>query len=157
LPHRLDEVSQLVASWPVRPEIVTSEAEKFSAFRRARVALAASGTVTLELALAQVPMVAGYKVSAIEAPIARRVIRSHSVIMPNLFLGENVVPEFHQEECTPEKLTAELLPLFEDGPARQRQLQAFDRIEEIISIGGEHPADRAARVALETLARKRKK
>jgi lipid-A-disaccharide synthase len=150
LPHRIDEIAVEVEKWPVRPKVVASEKEKFAAFRRARASLAASGTVTLELALAQVPMVAGYKVSAFEAPIARRVIRSHSVIMPNLFLGENVVPEFHQEECTSEKLAAELLPLFDDGPARRRQLQAFDQIEKIISISSEHPAERAARVALET-------
>jgi lipid-A-disaccharide synthase len=155
LPHRFDEVSRLVADWPVRPAIFMTEGQRFSAFRRARAALAASGTVTLELALAQVPMVAGYKVSAFEAPIVRRLIRSHSVIMPNLFLGENVVPEFHQEECVASRLTAALLPLFEESAARQRQLQAFDRIEEIISIGGEHPADRAARVALEICAAKR--
>ena len=105
--------------------------------------------MTLELALAQVPTVAAYRVSALEAPVARRVIKSASTILPNLILNDNVVPEFHQENCTADKLAAALAPLLADSPARQRQLQAFARIEEIMSIGEERPSERAARVAFE--------
>ncbi|MCC6949095.1 MAG: lipid-A-disaccharide synthase [Bradyrhizobiaceae bacterium] len=148
LPYRAAEVASAIESWRVKPKVVVSEAEKLSAFRRARAALAASGTVTLELALAHVPTVAGYRVSALEAPILRRVIRSPSVILPNLILGENVVPEFHQETCTAENLFATLLPLL-DGPARQRQLEAFARLDDAMAIGDEHPSERAARVAME--------
>jgi lipid-A-disaccharide synthase len=118
------------------------------------VALAASGTVTLELALAKVPMVAAYRVSRLEAPIARRVIRSPSAILPNLILGENVVPEFHQERCTVANLAAALDPLFEDSAARRRQLEAFEKLDERMSIGGEPPSARAARVAIETFEQK---
>jgi lipid-A-disaccharide synthase len=148
LPALLPLVSAAAERWPVQPRIVTTEAEKFAALRRARAALAASGTVTLELALAQVPTVAAYKVSPLEAPIARRVIKSASTILPNLVLHENVVPEFHQENCTAEKLAAALAPLLEDGPSRRRQLQAFGRLDEIMAIGEGHPSERAARIAL---------
>ena len=154
LPERESEIASAVAGWRVQPRIVTSESEKFAAFRRARAALAASGTVTLELALAQVPTVAAYRVSALEAPIARRVIKSASTILPNLILHENVVPEFHQENCTPAKLVAALEPLLDDGPARRRQLEAFARLEGAMAIGEQHPSDRAARVALEAYERK---
>ena len=147
LPYRAAEIASAIASWPVKPKVVVSEAEKFAAFRRARAALAASGTVTLELALAHVPTVAAYRVSALEAPILRRVIRSPSVILPNLILGENVVPEFHQEHCTAENLSAALVPLLE-GPARRRQLEAFTRLDAAMAIGDEHPSERAGRVAL---------
>jgi lipid-A-disaccharide synthase len=149
LPELEPEVASSVAGWRVQPKIVVTEAAKLAAFRRARAALAASGTVTLELALAQVPTVAAYRVSALEAPIARRVIKSASAILPNLILNENVVPEFHQENCTVEKLAAALAPLLADSPARQRQLQAFARLEEIMTIGEVRPSERAARVALE--------
>ena len=149
LPELESEIASAVAGWRVQPRIVMSEPEKFAAFRRARVALAASGTVTLELALAQVPTVAAYRVSALEAPIARRAIKSASTILPNLILHENVVPEFHQENCTPAKLIAALEPLLDDGPARRRQLEAFARLEGAMAIGEQHPSDRAARVALE--------
>ncbi|MEX2128928.1 MAG: lipid-A-disaccharide synthase [Xanthobacteraceae bacterium] len=149
LPPMLLQAGAAIKEWAIKPRIVATDAEKYAAFRRARAALAASGTVTLELALAQVPTVAGYKVSALEAPILRRAIRSASTILPNLILHENVVPEFHQENCTAEKLAAALAPLLEEGPARRRQLDSFARLESAMAIGGEHPSERAARVALE--------
>ena len=72
------------------------EAEKFAAFRRARAALAASGTVTLELALARVPTVVAYRVSRLEEAIVRALATAPSIVLPNLILGENVMPEFVQ-------------------------------------------------------------
>jgi lipid-A-disaccharide synthase len=151
LPELEAEIAASVTGWRVQPQIVVTEAEKLGAFRRARAALAASGTVTLELALAQVPTVAAYRVSALEAPVARRVIKSASTILPNLILHENVVPEFHQENCTPANLLAALEPLLDDGPARRLQLQAFSRLEEVMAIGKERPSERAARVAIGVL------
>ena len=87
--------------WPVKPRVVVGEAEKRAAFRIAHAALAKSGTVTLELALSGVPMVTAYQVGAIEAFILRRAIRVSSVILANLVIGEDVIPEFLQENCTP--------------------------------------------------------
>src|SRR6201987_1336842 len=104
MPHLLEAVREGIKSWPVQPRIVIGEQEKQRAFRIARAALAKSGTVTLELALAGVPMVTLYRGTTIEAWIARRVVRVPSIILANLVLGENVVPEFHQEECTAERL-----------------------------------------------------
>src|SRR5216684_2155995 len=75
MPHLQDEVRQGVKSWPVQPRIVTGEAEKRAAFRIAHAALAKSGTVTLELALAGVPMVAAYRAGAVEAWVMRRMIQ----------------------------------------------------------------------------------
>ena len=80
----------------MRPRIVTGEAEKHAAFRRARAALAASGTVTLELALAHIPQVVAYRIPLLEGLVARAVILVKSVVLTNLILGENVVPEFLQ-------------------------------------------------------------
>ena len=98
----LEPITSATAAWPVQPRIVVEPAEKQAAFRIARAALAKSGTVTLELALAGVPMVAAYKVPALEAVVGRRLVkRLPSVILANLVLGENVVPEFMQEDCTP--------------------------------------------------------
>jgi lipid-A-disaccharide synthase len=88
-------------------------------------------------------------VSAIEAPILRRVIRIPSTILPNLILEENIVPEFHQEKCTADNLVAALEPLLEDGPARQKQLEGFARLDQAMAIGGEKPSERAARIVLE--------
>ena len=98
-----------IANWPVKPQIVVGENEKRAAFRIARAALAKSGTVTLELALSGIPMVTAYRVGAIEAFILRRAIRVSSVILANLVIGRDIIPEFLQEDCTPEKLAPALL------------------------------------------------
>ena len=154
LPRFAEEIGAEIDKWPVKPRFVIDEREKYSAFRRARAALAASGTVTLELALSGVPTVAAYRVSAIEAPILRRVIRIPSTILPNLILEENVVPEFHQEKCTAENLVSALEPLVEGGAARQRQLDGFARLDDLMAIGAEQPSERAARIAIETYEKK---
>ena len=94
-----------VANWPVPARVVIERAEKEAAFRIARAALAKSGTSTLELALAGVPMVAAYKVPLIEELIARACSSPRrAAILANLVLGENVVPEFLQRDCTAENL-----------------------------------------------------
>jgi len=153
---REEEVRAAVESWPVKPRIVVTEAEKYAAFRRARAALAASGTVTLELALAHVPMVAAYRVLPWEGLIVRAVARVSSAILPNLVLGEHVVPEFMQGECTAERLARALAPLLDDTPERRKQIAAFQRLDQIFSTGGEQPSARAARVTLEVIGNKRK-
>ena len=148
LPHLVERLREATADWPVAPRIVVDAEEKKAAFRVARAALAASGTVTLELALAGVPTVAAYKVPAWEAVIARRVIHVPSVILANLVLDENVVPEFLQEDCTPERLAAALAPLLSDGPERRRQIEAFARLDGIMDIGKTAPSERAADIVL---------
>ncbi|RTL78323.1 MAG: lipid-A-disaccharide synthase [Bradyrhizobiaceae bacterium] len=148
LPHLLDAVNEAVAQWPIRPRIVTTEAEKQSAFRNARAALAKSGTVTLELALAGVPMVTLYRGGAVEAWIARRVVRVSSIILANLVIGENVIPEFHQEECTAQNLAPALLSVLNDTPQRRHQLEAFAKLDRIMDTGGRSPSAQAADVIL---------
>src|SRR5439155_26554374 len=94
--HLLDPIRAATERWPARPRIVVETADKQAAFRIATAALAKSGTVTLELALAGVPMVAAYKISPLEYLVFGRAIaqRLSSVILANLVHGENVVPEF---------------------------------------------------------------
>lgn len=137
-------------SWPVRPEIVSGEAAKLAAFHRARAALAASGTVSLELALARVPMVIAYRVEPLAVTL-RFLLRVPSVVLPNLILGRNAVPEFLQERCTPERLAGALLPLLDGGAERRAQLAAFKEVAARIAIGGETPSERAARTVVRLL------
>jgi len=153
VPDLLESVRAAAAGWPVPAKIVVSEDEKLAAFRAARAALAKSGTVTLELALAGVPMVTAYRVTAPEAFIARRVIRTSSIILVNLILGENVIPEFLQENFTPDKLAPALRDVVGDTPARQRQLQAFARLDDIMSTGGHSPSELAADAVVAMLRR----
>jgi lipid-A-disaccharide synthase len=144
-----DEIQMKVRDWPVPVQVIRGEAGKWGAFRTARAALAASGTVTLELALAQVPMVAAYKVNAIEAMIARRVLRLSSVSLPNIILGEIVVPEFIQEDCTPQKLSDALVPLMQKSSVREVQLKAFKHLEEVMRLAdNQSPSVKAAKIVL---------
>jgi len=148
LPHVEGLVRAATANWPVRPRIVVGEEEKYAAFRTARAALAASGTVTLELALAGVPHVAAYRLGWLEAQIGRRVLKGTTVILANLVVGENVVPEFLQEYCTVPALVSGLEGVLADGPARARQLEGFARLDAIFGVGDEAPSFRAAHVVL---------
>lgn len=151
MPHLLDAVNAAVATWPVKPRIVVGEDDKRAAFRVARAALAKSGTVTLELALAGVPMVAVYRGGAVEAFIARRIVSVSTIILANLVLGENVVPEFLQEEFTPDRLAPALRDVLADTPARQRQLEAFARLDAVMKTGGQSPSALAADAVIAAL------
>jgi lipid-A-disaccharide synthase len=151
MPHLQDAIAAALTDWAVQPRVVVGEADKRAAFRLARAAFAKSGTVTLELAISGVPMVAAYKAGAVEAWIVRRRITSSSVILANLVIGENVVPEFIQEDCTPLKLAPALRDVLLDTPLRQRQVDAFARIDTIMSTGQNSPSVQAADIVLATL------
>ncbi len=135
MPHLQEAVVDAVKTWPVQPQVVIGEQEKRAKFRIAHAALAKSGTVTLELALAGVPMVTAYRTGTVEAWILRRAIKVNSVILANLVIGENVVPEFLQEDCTPEKLAAALREVLSDSESASKAIGGFRQDRR-------HPVDR---------------
>ena len=153
--HLKERVAAEVAAWQVPARVVSDAAEKDAAFRVARAALAKSGTGTLELAVAGVPTVAAYQVPLIEELVARLLVQVPSFILANLVLGERVVPEFVQRDCTPERLAEALLALLRDGPERQAQLAAFARLDTVMEIGTASPAERAANAVLDMVERRR--
>jgi len=156
MPHLEAAVLAGVANWPVVPTIVVGEAEKRAAFRIAHAALAKSGTVTLELALSGVPMVTAYRLGAAEAFVLRRAIKVNTVILANLVLGKEVIPEFLQENCTPEKLAQALSELLADSAMRRSQLEAFATLDAIMSSGNASPSVRAADIVLAMMRKGRR-
>jgi lipid-A-disaccharide synthase len=148
VPHLRERVLAGVAAWPHPAKVVVERKEKDAAFRVARAALAKSGTVTLELALAGVPTVAAYKVSLPEELVARLMIDVPTIILANLVIGENVVPELLQRDCTAENLSKTLVPLLSDTPERRRQLEGFSRLDSVMEIGRRSPAGGAAEVII---------
>jgi lipid-A-disaccharide synthase len=121
--HLRAEIAARAADWPVMPRLVTGEAAKLAAFRDSDVALAASGTVTLELGLAGVPTVTAYRLDRLGRLIkrfidipepVRPIVKVRSALLPNLIVGETAVPEFIDEACTPEALAAALAAIAVD-------------------------------------------
>jgi lipid-A-disaccharide synthase len=143
-------IQEALVTWPQQPYLVDGEEDKFRAFKLANVALAASGTVTLELGVTGTPMVVAYRVDAVAARL-RFLLKVPSVVLANLVLGENAFPEFIQEDCTPGKLGEALLPLIGDGPERRRQLAALGRIRENMFLAEGTPSDKAADVVMRIL------
>jgi lipid-A-disaccharide synthase len=158
VPVLLGPLLEATAAWPMRPRIVVEQREKRAAFRQARAALAASGTVTLELALAGVPTVGGYRIGALEMALARAVVRLQtsvdSVILANLVLGDKIVPEFLQRDCTAPALADALIPLLADTPERRRQVEAFTRLDDVMGLPAA-PSAKAADVILDVISKMR--
>jgi lipid-A-disaccharide synthase len=151
LPHIEQDVRALAAAWPEPPTITLGEQAKYAAFRAARASLAASGTATLELALAGVPMVGAYKVSLVEEQL-KYLIKVPSILLPNLILGERAIPEKLQKDCAPAVLGAALAEIMREGPARASQLEALSRLDRLMALpDGGAPSAHAARAVLETI------
>jgi lipid-A-disaccharide synthase len=146
------EVRARVAGWPGAPVVLHEGAvpagDKGAAFGAARVALAASGTVSLELAAAGVPMVIGYDMNPITRAIVGRLLRVDTVTLVNLVSGTRAVPEFLGPRCRADLIAPALAALLEDGPARAAQAQAMALTMERLGRGGEAPGLRAARAVL---------
>jgi lipid-A-disaccharide synthase len=147
VPHLVNEIEAATRDWPARPSVVVGEDAKFTAFRRAHAALAASGTVTLELALAGVPQVVAYRLDRL-ARALKWMIKVPSIVLANLVLGDRTVPEFIDDEATPERLAAALGPLLRDSPERARQAAAFSRLDGLMQLDRGAPSDRAAEIVL---------
>jgi lipid-A-disaccharide synthase len=134
--------------------VVRGREEKYHAFAAADVALAASGTVALELALAGVPAVITYRVSPVTAAIARRLVRVRHVNLVNILLDRPAVPELLQEHCRPERLADVVSMLLADAGAREAQREAGREALALLGYGGPPPSARAARIILALAARR---
>lgn len=155
IPHIAAAVRQLTATWPVPLHIVESEDDKFAAFGAADAALAASGTVTTELALAGVPMVVVYKVGLISHAVAMAIVRVPHVSIVNLLLGREAVPEFLQTRCRPELLAPAVVRLFHDQAYREQQKRDLREAIHRLGVDDEPPSLRAARVLLDFAQQRR--
>ncbi|BDA84702.1 lipid-A-disaccharide synthase [Aureimonas sp. SA4125] len=139
-------IEEKVADWPVKPEIVTGEAEKWAAFAAADAALAASGTVALELALAGVPMALCYRLDPV-GYILRHLITGWTAALPNYITDHPLVPEHFHEFIRPEALARRLQRLLTDTPERRAQVEGFRDIRRKMAIDVD-PGDAAAAIVL---------
>ncbi|MBM9595632.1 lipid-A-disaccharide synthase [Roseitranquillus sediminis] len=148
LPQRAAEVAQLASEWPGAPLIVTEREERRAAFKAADVALAKSGTVTLELAAAGTPMVVGYDMTWISRQILKRMLRTDTVTLVNLVSETRAVPEFLGADCRPDLMARALVRLLENPSP---QIEALETTMRRLGRGGTEPGLRAARAVLDGL------
>jgi lipid-A-disaccharide synthase len=147
-----DLVAQDTRDWPF-PVTYASPAERFDAFAASNVAMAKSGTVTLELALAGVPMVIAYRVNPATAFLVRRMgVSVKYASLVNLLADREVIPEFLQENCTPENLAAGVGALLDSEELREVQRRGFSEVLHVLGNLSPTPSERAAKVVLDIVA-----
>ncbi len=150
----VDEVKAAVADWPGRPILVETIEEKHHAFAASTAALAASGTVNLELAVAGLPFAIAYRVSRLSYVVGRLMVKVPSIVMTNILLKRNVIVEFLQGRCRPDLIAAEIGRLLDDPEARQAQVAATAEAARLLGNGGPPPSARAAKILLDLIGRR---
>ena len=151
--HLEDRVRAATRQWDVVP-IIVGAGEKADAFAAADSAIAASGTVALELSMAGLPNVIAYRLNALTAFLARRLLKTRYVNLINIILQREAVPELLQENCTADNLARETARLLDDECARNAQKDtAFEALKQL-GFGGPPPGDRAADVVLRYIEKK---
>lgn len=148
------QVRDMAARWPAAPLVVTDPAERRAVFAGADLALAASGTVSLDLAANRVPMVIGYDMNPVSRFLMRRMVRVDTVTLVNLVSETRAIPEFLGTACRPDRMARVLSRLLDDDNARADQIAAMDLTMQRLGRGGEPPGLRAARSVLAHLARR---
>lgn len=144
LPKIEKEVRQLVSEWAVKPEVVVGDSEKWQAFKQADAALAASGTVSLELALCNIPTILAYRADWFTKLVVLPKITIWSAALPNIIADEPIVPEYFNEYINVGMLARQVERQLNQGPAQSAQLEGFRKIYDIMKIdraSGEIAAD----------------
>lgn len=146
VPHLAAQVRSAVADWPLPVVVVEGDQDKYGAFAAAEAALAASGTVALELALARLPGVVAYRLNWLAGEVYRALIKTKYVNLVNIMHEREVVPELIQDKCRPDRLAAAVARLLDDPEARQAQVDGLIEVDRWLGAGGEAPSVRAAAV-----------
>jgi lipid-A-disaccharide synthase len=145
-----ETIRQITQSWPVPVLLVSNMAERFDAFAASDAAMSKSGTVTLELALAGVPMVVAYRISPTSAFIVRRLgVSVEHASLVNLLLGRQVVPEFLQEDCTGPKIADGVAEILSSETVREAQQKDFKDVVKALGEPIPSPSERAAKLVLD--------
>jgi lipid-A-disaccharide synthase len=149
VPHVAAKVKAAAQGWPTPLHILESEGDKYAAFDAADVALAASGTVTAELALARTPMVVGYRVGALTYALSSLIMNVKYITLVNVLLEREAVPEYLQSRLQPAALADAVEKLLRDPAARAAQVAALAEFDRLLGEGTEAPSLRAARALLD--------
>ncbi|MCL2469450.1 MAG: lipid-A-disaccharide synthase [Alphaproteobacteria bacterium] len=149
VPHLRDMIADEVKTWDLPVHILDNDKDKYDAMAASRAALACSGTVSVELALARLPGIIAYKTNPMTIWIARRFIKLRYVTLVNIMQDRLVMPEFLQEDCTAEKLAPALKKLIDDEALRQEQIKDLDLVAAWLGKGQFIPSEKAADVVMQ--------
>lgn len=149
VPQIRDYLEGFVKSWPVQPLWISEDQDKYDAFAASRAALAASGTITLELGLARLVHAIAYKIHPVSVMIFRRMVKVKYANLINLLLNRRVIPEILQKEVTPEHLAQTVETLWCDEQVRTQQQEAFVAMKALLTAGDVPPSIKAAHVVCE--------
>lgn len=147
-----DAVAAGVADWPGAPLVLRGDQAKYDAFAASRAALAASGTVALELAMAGVPMTVAYRLNPLTEMVLDRILKVRQVNLVNLILGRTLVTEHLRADCTPERLAASLVELVRDEQVRAAHREGYGEAMRRLGVGGTSPSLAAADRILQLIA-----
>ncbi|MCK5295730.1 MAG: lipid-A-disaccharide synthase [Alphaproteobacteria bacterium] len=154
VPTVAGEVIRKTAEWSVPITVVSGEKDRYDAFAASDAAMAASGTVALELAIAKVPHVIAYKLSFITAFLAKKLVKIRFAKLLNLFTDKEIIPELLLDNCTPEKLANEVENLLKDKKIREEQIQEATKALAILGHDKKLPSDNAANVVLDIIEKR---
>lgn len=156
LPHYFERMVQETGNWGYSDVlIITGDEDKYDAFKAARCALAASGTVALELGLAATPAVIAYRVNPLTAALYRRFVKTPFANLVNIMAGRMVVPEYLQENCTQTNLQAAIETLLTSDQACADQIKVLNEVRNWLSVSnGTLPSLEAAQTVLKVAGQK---
>ena len=142
------------SAWPFRVHLV-DEAEKYDAMKAATAALATSGTVSTELALAGAPMVIAYKIGGLSYQLMKRLVTAKHITLFNIAADQRIAPEFIQGEASPEKLADAVGRLLENPEVASDQARRQTEALDLKGRGGANPSELAADAVLSVIEAKR--
>ena len=143
-----NHVKSLVAQSGLPVQIIEGQEARHLAFQDADIAIAASGTVALELAIVKVPHIIAYKVPKLTEWIARHFIHIQYVNLTNILLGREIVPELLQQDCNPKNILSYIEKFMNKQPPYSRQMEGFDKVRKLLGMGEQTPSANAARAIL---------
>lgn len=149
-----DQVKKMVDESGLPIIVVNTESGRYDAFKASDVAMAASGTVALELAMVNVPHFIAYRVAPFTAWIARHFLKIQFVNLSNILLGREVVPELLQEDCNVEQIVFYLEEFIKKGAFYERQMEGFAKVREILGLGEQSPSANACDIILDIVNKK---
>lgn len=134
--------------------ILNTEADRYDAFQSTEVAVAASGTVALELAIIDIPHIIAYKVSPLTAFLVRHLLKIQFVNLTNILLGREIIPELLQENCTSEKILYNVNELLKKKDFYERQMEGFSKLKETLGVGEQKPSETACDIIINAICHK---